>query len=175
MSFTLISNVPLIVTPPLTQASPYYNPTFLPIDPINGNYFIASGRDLIMFYCSPVALAPAWNAVTTYTQGQVVNVLAGSPPAEVGAYIAIANVAANLNQNPTSSPTFWAAYTGSTVTIYSSPDACTGRKSDITNYPIPDGGHVQFEIEGSSFYTQASGQVQFIASSNLVTVLIESL
>jgi hypothetical protein len=172
MAFTLISNIPLVVTPPLAQASPFYNPTFLTIDPINGNYFMASGDDLVTFYASPAALAPTWNSSTTYTPGQVVNVLAGSPPTEVGAYIA---TAASTNQNPTSSPTFWAPYTGSTITVYSSPDACTGRKSDILNYPIPDGGHVQFDFQGSSFYTQTNGQIQFLASSNLVSVLIQSI
>jgi hypothetical protein len=174
MAFTLISNIPLVVTPPLAQASPYYNPAFLAIDPINGNYFLASGDDLVMFYASPVALAPSWNMGTTYTSGQVVNVLTGSPAVNV-AYIALANSSPNLNQNPATSPTFWAAYTGSTITVYSSPDACTGRKSDITNYPIPDGGFVQFDLQGSSFYTQTNGQIQFLASSNLVTVLIQSI
>jgi hypothetical protein len=174
MSFTLVANIPLVVTPPVAQASPYYNPSFLPVDPINGNYFLASGDDLVTFYCAPMATAPVWDATVTYTQGQVVNYPTGSPAVNVP-YIAIANSGTNLNQNPISATTFWAAYSGTTITVYSSPDACTGRKSDITAYPIPDGGFVQFEFMGSSFYTQTNGQVDFIATSNLVTVLIQSL
>jgi hypothetical protein len=171
MAFTLISNIPVVPTPPLAQASPYYNPTFLSVDPVNGNYFMASGDDLVTFYCSPVAnSAPAWSSSTTYTQGQIVN--GGSP---VGNYIALTNSSANINQSPGSSPTFWSTYAGSTITIYSAPDACTGRRSDIVNYPIPDGGFAQFNIQGSSFYTQVGGQVNFYANSNLISVLVQAI
>ncbi len=179
MAFQLLSNIPLVVLPPVAQASPAMNPAFQAVDPVNGNYFVASGRDLVLFYASPMALAAAWDPATVYLQGQVVNAPVGSPAVQ-SPFIAIATVAGspptnNVNQNPATSPLFWQPYTGSVLTVYSSPDQCTGRKSDIVNYPIPDGGHVQLEIEGSSYYTQVNGQVDFLASSNLVSVLIQSL
>ena len=173
MAFTLIANIPLTVLPPIAPTNgTALNPAFLPVDPINGNFLMASGRDLLTFYCSPVALAPQWNSTTTYTQGQVINV--GSLP-----FIAVTNINPNLNQPPVISPpsssAFWAIYVSSTLTIFSSPDACTGRKSDIVNYVVPNGGHTQVEIMGSSFFTQTNGQIQFLANSNLITVLIQSL
>jgi hypothetical protein len=52
--------------------------------------------------------APTWSATQTYVQGQVVG--AGNPV--TASYIALANVNPNLGHNPTSSPSFWALYTG---------------------------------------------------------------
>jgi hypothetical protein len=217
-------------------------------DPLNGNYFVATGRDLVTFLALPSSSAIAWTPALTFTQGQVTN-YSGSP------YIALSNVGlnqgvapaplsfsiasvaggtgvytgtitgggsnafagyyfvvtgfSNLPNNGTfvctassattltlqnaasvaetpllpanaSTPTgFWTAYTGSTVTVYSAPDACTGRTANIVNYPVPvfDATHqsVEFLVLPSSVFTQASGWVTFLASSNLVYVYVRSL
>jgi hypothetical protein len=90
-----------------------------------------------------------------------------------GAFIAIAT---NMNQKP-HTPAVWAAYSGaSDVTIFSAPDACTGRKADVDDYNIPLGaGSVEFLVLPSSVFTQANGQVQFQTSSNLVYVYVRNL
>lgn len=171
---TVISDIAAVPLQPTIPASlTQYNPVLTVVDPINGNYFTATGRDLVTFSSASVVNAPVWSALTTYTQGQVVNV--ASVP-----YIAIANVAANLNQNPTTSPTFWVLYVSSTITLFSAPDACTGRTADFT-YTVPDGssapsyGHTEFLVLPSSVFTQANGQVQFKGSSNLLRVWVRSL
>lgn len=175
---TVISDIAAVPLQPTIPASAtQYNPTLTVVDPINGNYFTATGRDLVTFYCSPAANAPTWSALVTYTQGNVVN-LSGTT------YIAIANVAANLNQNPTISPAFWVLYVSSTVTMVSAPDACTSRTADFT-YTVPDGaipatgfgpyGHTEFLVLPSSVFTQPNGQVQFKGNSNLLKVWVRSL
>jgi hypothetical protein len=90
-----------------------------------------------------------------------------------GAFIAIAT---NVNMKPHTTAA-WASYSGaSDVTIYSAPDACTGRKSDVDDYNIPLGaGSVEFLVLPSSVFTQANGQVQFQVSSNLVYVYVRNL
>jgi hypothetical protein len=153
---------------------------FLRCDPLNGNYSAASGRDLVTFEAIEAADAMAWVSTTTFTAGQVVNVASGSPPANT-AYIAIANAGVNLNQPPASSPLFWALYVDAeaTVTIFSAPDACTGRTANVTDYQVPvfetTQQAVEFLVLPSSVFTQANGQVQFQASSNLVFVYVRSL
>lgn len=62
-------------------------------DPLNGNYFNATGRDLVTFLALPSSSAPAWTTGATFTQGQVVN-YSGSP------YIALANVGLNQGVSP---------------------------------------------------------------------------
>jgi hypothetical protein len=215
MPQTLLANNPVTVLQPVGPWS--LTQVFTTVDPINGNYFIASGSDLVTFYALPAEDAPLWSAATTYTAGQVVqaypayNALTAYPvgaivssvginyyslqAANTGntpatsptfwavytgddgatAYIAIANASPNLNQLPASSPTFWSAYGGSTLNVSSAPDACTQRTANIVNYAIPDGGFVEFRVVPGSVFTQANGQVQFQASSNLVSVLVRSL
>jgi hypothetical protein len=178
MAKTAVPNSALITLQPTGAASPALNPLFVACDPTNGNSFVASGRDLLTFYCLPANQAPAWSSIVTYTAGRVVN-FAGIE------YIAL-TLTTNLNQNPSTAMTFWQVYTGSTLTLLSAPDACAGRKSDVLNYPVPDftvssppvvsiGGTVQFQILPSSVFTQSDGSVQFIASSDLVQVNVSSL
>lgn len=90
-----------------------------------------------------------------------------------GPFIAIAT---NVNQKP-HTPAVWAAYSGaSDVTLFSAPDACTGRKADVDDYNVPLGaGSVEFLVLPSSVFTQANGQFQFQASSNLVYVYVRNL
>ena len=194
MSLTAVPNLPAISlqpTAPVSQPSPLLNPQFMACDPFNGNYFSTTNRDLVTFACLPSASAPLWSAVVTYTVGQVVNVPVGSP-AVLTPYIAIFNASANLNQNPTTSPTFWAAYSGSMLYVASAPDGCTGRTANIgsvtpngtgftvtTGYPLPvfDAAQqsVEFLVLPSSVFTQANGQFQFQASSNLAYVYVRNL
>jgi|SRR5208337_2129515 len=180
MSKTAVSNRALLTLQPTGVAIPpgtALNPVFIACDPLNGNYFTATGRDLLTFYCLPAASAPAWSGTLNYTAGQVVNV-AGSPP---NTYIA---TAPSFGLTPPNA-SYWAVYTGSTITLTSAPDACTGRKSDVNYYPVPDitvapsstvpGGVIQFQVLPSSVFTQTDGSVQFLASSNLVQVSVSSL
>ena len=97
----------------------------------------------------------------------------GTASNAAGVFIAVAT---SMNQKP-HTPAAWATYSGSsTVTLFSAPDACTGRKSDVVNYNIPLGaGSVEFLVLPSSVFTQANGQVQFQASSNLVYVYVRNL
>jgi hypothetical protein len=173
MAFTSVPNNPA------NQLLPYYadltnqlTELTTQCDPLNGNYFVATGRDLVTFLALPATSAPVWVSTTTYTEGQVV--LYSSI-----AYIAIANASPNLAQIPASSPTFWALYTSSTITVYSAPDSCTGRTANIDDYPVPvfdsSLSVVEFLVLPASVFTQASGQVQFLASSNLVYVYVRSL
>jgi hypothetical protein len=155
------------------------NPLYTACDPTNGNYFLTTGRDLVSLYCAPAATAPSWSSVTVYLAGQVVNILTGSPAANV-AYIALANTSPNLAQNPTTSPTFWAVYTDgqSTVTLFSAPDQCTGRTSDVKNYAVPIATEqypgTEFLVLPSSVFTQSNQQFQFQASSNLISVYVRN-
>jgi chitodextrinase len=94
MAFTSVPNNPA------NQLLPYY-PTLTTqlteltqaCDPLNGNYFVATGRDLVTFIAKPSSYAPAWLTSTIYTQGQVVN-YSGSP------FIALANVGLNQGVSP---------------------------------------------------------------------------
>lgn len=180
MSYTPVPNNPAITLLPTGPSGPSsLNAQYIACDPANGNYFIATNRDLVTFICLPSSSAPAWSASVTYTAGQVVN--GGSP---AGAYIALAYYISgvlqpNSNQSPGTSPNYWAAYTSSTLNVISAPDACTGRTSNVVNYAVPvfdtTQQTVEFLVLPSSVFTQASGQVQFQASSNLVYVYIRNL
>lgn len=172
---TAVTNNNPITLPPVAASSPALNPTYVACDPTNGNFFVTTGRDLVTLYCAPVASAPVWDSTVIYTAGQVVNIV--SPPSS---YIAKVNAGMNQNQNPATSPTFWAAYTDgmSTVTLYSAPDACTSRTSDVVGYPVPVATElnpgVEFTVYPSSVFTQASGRFVFQASSNLVSVFVRN-
>jgi hypothetical protein len=177
MALTAIPNTPaidLFPTAPVSQPSPLLNAQYVACDPLNGNYFTATNRDLVTFICLPASSAAAWSTTVTYTQGQVVN--GGSP---AGTYIALANPSPNLNQSPGTSPTFWALYASSTLSITSAPDSCTGRTANVVSYPLPvfdsTQQSVEFLVLPSSVFTQANGQVQFQASSNLVYVYVRNL
>lgn len=243
-AMTAVPNTPAIVLQPTGPGGPTsLNPVYLSCDPTNGNYFTATGRDLVTFYLYPASTAPNWlvttnygkgavvnfagdtasitnvaittnvatlNAVNSFTVGEVVTISSlvtatflngqsvtvtastgttftftfahsdypsasdtGTAGSAAGVFIAIA---ATTGQSP-HTPAAWAAYSGSsTVTIFSAPDACTGRKSDVDDYNVPLGaGSVEFLVLPSSVFTQASGQVQFLASSNLVSVYVRSL
>jgi hypothetical protein len=168
---TSVPNSPaitLLATASTAQPSPALNAQYAACDPANGNYFVTTNRDLVTFICLPASAAPAYNGAQTYTVGQVVN--SGGQ-----AYIANANVP--LATPPPAAQ--WTLYTGSTVTLLSAPDACTGRKADVVNYPVPDvvasRQAVEFLVLPSSVFTQANGQFQFQASSNLVLVYVRNL
>jgi hypothetical protein len=177
MALTAILNAPaLTLLPTGPGSSTSLNPVYQQCDPTNGNYFSTTNRDLVTFYLYPASSAPVWSAAVTYTLGQVVNV-AGSPP---NAYIALAYYISNvlqpnLDQPPASSPNYWAVYSTSSLGITSAPDA-SGRTANVAGYNVPLGaGSVEFLVLPSSVFTQASGQVWFLASSNLVWVYIRSL
>lgn len=183
MALTAISNNPAITlqpTAPVSQPSPLLNTQFIACDPLNGNYFTATNRDLVTFICLPASSAPAWSASVTYSQGQVVNVISSPPNTYIALSYYISGVLQpNLNQPPATSPNYWAVYSGSSLNITSAPDVCTGRTANVVGYPIPvfdtTQQSVEFLILPSSVFTQASGQVQFLASSNLVFCYVRNL
>lgn len=222
---------------------------YIACDPTNGNFFNATGRDLVTFIGVPASAAAAWNAAASFTIGQVVNfgqsaaitniaittnVLtvtavntfqAGDPISFAGlttatflnnqtvtvisssgatftasfthadyasapdtgngftASASFQATAANQNVHPTSTAgaAVWTSYVGGndTVSVTSAPDACTGRTANIVNYAVPvfdiPKSNVEFCVLPSSTFTQASGQVQFKASSNLVFVYVRNL
>ncbi len=175
MGMTVIINNPPITLPPtgVVPPSTVLNPLYTACDPSNGNYFQTTGRDLVSFYCAFAATALPWSSTTVYFLGQVVNYLGQS-------YISLQN--GNLAQTPSLSPptSYWAAYIDgqSTVTLYSAPDTCTGRKADVDDYVVPVATEinpsVEFLVLPSSVFTQASQQFQFLASSNLVSVYVRN-
>ena len=169
MAMTAVQNTPAITLLPTGPGGPTsLNPVYAQCDPTNGNFFTTTNRDLVTFYLYPATTAPAYNATLTYTKGQVVN--SGGT-----AYIAIASVPIST---PPPNGTYWAVYTDASanVTLYSAPDVCTQRKSDVNNYNIPLGaGSVEFLVLPSSVFTQANGQFQFLASSNLVYAYVRNL
>ncbi len=148
------------------------NPLYTTCDPANGNYFLTTGRDLVTFYCGAAASAPAWLSTTVYPAGIVVNYLGQS-------YISLQG---SLNQIPTLSPpsAYWGAYADgySEVTLFSAPDTCTGRTSDVVDYVVPVATELypgtEFLVLPSSVFTQANQQFQFLASSNLVSVYVRN-
>jgi hypothetical protein len=222
---------------------------YIACDPTNGNFFSATGRDLVTFIAVPASAAAAWNAAATYTIGQVVNfglssiitalaitsnvatitsvntwqagdvvtlagltttidlnnttaIVLGSTGSAFTATVSHANVvsgsetgnafitatpfkatATSQNVHPTSTAgaADWATYVGGadTVSVTSAPDSCTGRTANIVNYLVPvfdsTKSNVEFLVLPSSTFTQASGQVQFQASSNLVFVYVRNL
>src|SRR5271154_2897640 len=115
----------------------------------------------------------------------------GSATAAAGTFIAVASSGpAFPPQGPQMPGTvaYWAAYVDAdaNLTIYSAPDACTGRKSDVDDYNVPLAVpvgtppftavvEVEFLVLPSSVFTQASGQIQFLASCNLIYVYVRSL
>src|SRR5271157_2597539 len=171
MAFTSVANNPAnTLLPYYPSLSNQLTELYAQCDPTNGNYFVATGRDLVTFLAVPSTNAPTYNAANTYTVGQVVN-LSGT------AYIAVASVPL---ATPPPNATYWAVYAGpSTVTVYSAPDQCTGRTANVVDYPVPvfdtTTESVEFLVLPSSVFTQTNGQVQFQASSNLVYVYVRSL
>ena len=116
----------------------------------------------------------------------------GSATAAAGTFIAKASSGPGFPPQLAQMPgttTYWATYvdTDANLTIYSAPDACTGRKSDIDDYNVPLAAQVvsppltgpvvevEFLVLPSSVFTQASGQIQFLASCNLIYVYVRSL
>jgi len=88
------------------------------------------------FYCSSVALAPAWSNTVNYTFGMVVN--GGGSPSS--AYIAVASSGPTTSVQQPPNAAYWAVYNGlSTISVISAPDACTGRTANFTNYIVPNG------------------------------------
>ena len=168
MAMTQVPDNPAYTLPPTGPAGPTSaNPVYTACDPANGNYFTATGRDLVTFYLNDETSAPAWLVAGSYGVGQVVSV---TGPAF---YVALL---ASSGQNPTGGAPYWAGYTGSSVNIASAPDQCAGRISNVVGYDVPLGaGSVEFLVMPSSVFTQAGGQVQFLASSNLVSVYVRSL
>ena len=75
---------------------------------LNGATVTVLAATLTQFTASYEIPAPTWSANTTYVKGQVV----GSGNPVTASYIALANASPNLNQNPLTSPTFWALYVG---------------------------------------------------------------
>jgi|SRR5271157_272265 len=69
----VINNNPITLPPTGPSTGTALNPLYAACDALNGNYFQTTGRDLVTFYCSPAASAPAWLGTTLYTQGQVIN------------------------------------------------------------------------------------------------------
>ncbi len=184
MALTAVPNTPAIVLQPTGPGSTIaLNPFYSQCDPTNGNYFTTTNRDLVTFYLYPAAqFAPVWLSTTTYTAGQVVSVTSGSPSVTTfyiaQAYSISGVPQTNLNQPPATSPNFWQVYVDgdANVTLYSAPDACTGRKANVNDYNVPLGaGSVEFLVLPSSVFTQANGQFQFLASSNLIYVYVRNL
>jgi hypothetical protein len=179
---TIITNnspITLSATFGTTGSVAALNPFYTACDPANGNYFTATGRDLVSFCCAPAASAPTWAGNLVYMVGQVVNYLGQT-------YIALQS---GLNQTPALSPpsTYWGAYAdgNSVVTLISAPDACTGRTSDVDDYVVPlptpasspvagEYPGVEFLVLPSSVFTQANQQFQFLASSSLVSVYVRN-
>jgi hypothetical protein len=173
MAMTQITNSPannLLANYP-SGTGTLLNVPFVQCDPTNGNYFVTTGRDLVTFICLPAASAPAYNPLLAYTTGQVVT--GGSPATQ---YVAVASVPVGT---PPPNLTYWALYASSTLTLTSAPDQCTGRTFPITGYAVPVFDTAQTSVEflvlPSSYFTQANGQFQFQASSNLVYVCVRSL
>jgi hypothetical protein len=120
MPRTVLPSTPATVLQPTGPSSgTALNPTFTAADTVNGNYFTASGRDLVTVY------------------------------------------------NSDSSP--------HNLTIFSAPDACTGRKADVVDYVVPAGGFSEFLVLPSSVFTQTDGTVQLSADNALVKFLVRSL
>lgn len=85
---------------------------------------------------------------------------------------------ANGGARQPSTPAYWEAYVDAdaSLTIFSAPDQCTGRLANVVGYNVPLGaGSVEFLVLPSSVFTQANGQIQFQASSNLIWVYVRSL
>jgi len=123
----------------------------------------------------------------------------GTATNPAGIFISIlASGPGNLGAKQPNTPAYWAAYVDADAELFvaSAPDACTGRTSNIgvisngavaSGYNIPapffNGNPVganatvtvEFLVLPSSVFTQASGQVQFQASSNLVYVYVRNL
>src|SRR5271170_1179536 len=75
MSLTAVPNTPAITLLPTGPGGPQsLNPVWSQCDPANGNYFTATGRDLVTFYLfAAEEFAPAWLATSNYNVGSVVN------------------------------------------------------------------------------------------------------
>lgn len=243
-AMTAVPDTPAITLSPTGPGgATSLNPVYVQCDPTNGNFFTATGRDLITFYLNPAVSAPAWISGVTYTAGQVVSyagdsatitnvviatnvatllatntftvgevvTLAGLTTAtflnaqEVtltaasgtqfsftfahGNYAAAADTGTASNAagvfialaTTTQKPHtvgVWDAYedASANVTLYSAPDQCAQRIANVNDYNVPLGaGSVEFLLLPSSVFTQANGQFQFLASSNLISVYVRSL
>src|SRR5271155_5531848 len=75
MALSAVPNTPAINLPPTGPGGmTSFNPVFIQCDPANGNYFQATGRDLVTFYLFAAAeFAPAWLVTSNYNVGSVVN------------------------------------------------------------------------------------------------------
>jgi|SRR5271168_4709160 len=75
MSLTAVPNTPAITLLPTGPGGPQsLNPVWSQCDPANGNYFTATGRDLVTFYLfAAEEFAPAWLTTSNYNIGSVVN------------------------------------------------------------------------------------------------------
>src|SRR5271168_530985 len=75
MALTSVPNTPATSLPPTGPGGmTSFNPVWTQCDPANGNYFQATGRDLVTFYLfAAEEFAPTWLATTNYTLGSVVN------------------------------------------------------------------------------------------------------
>lgn len=92
----------------------------------------------------------------------------------------------NLNMMP-STVGLWAPYVDADADlhIFSAPDQCTGRTADVIGYNVPLADpasppptavvEVEFLVLPSSVFTQANGQIQWQANSNLIYVYVRSL
>lgn len=144
----------------------------------NGTFTVISNTTTVLVVTTPSGVTESHTAsalLVSYTNASDT----GTAAISSATYIAKVNAGSNLNIHPTSTAgaAFWDAYSGaSSVTLYSAPDACTQRKSDVDNYNVPLGaGSVEFLVLPSSVFTQANGQFQFQASSNLVYVYVRNL
>lgn len=170
---TMVVNTTPIALPAIGAISPALNPLYTACDAANGNYFTPTGRDLVSFYCASAATASDWSGSVMYLSGMVVNHLGQAFIALLGSQ----GLAAPALSPPSA---YWDAYTDgeSTVTLYSAPDACTGRKADIDDYVVPIATElhpgVEFLVLPSSVFTQANQQFQFLASSNLISVYVRN-
>jgi len=103
----------------------------------------------------------------------------GTATNSAGVFIAVASSGPQSvgGAKQPNTPAYWSTYVDSeaNVTLYSAPDACTGRLANVDDYTVPLGaGSVEFLVLPSSVFTQASGQFQFLASSNLIYVYVRN-
>ena len=89
---------------------------------------LAAATTYCYYVTASLAAPPAWSATTTYTGGQMVSY-------NSGIYVALNNANANLNQIPSSSPTFW-----SVSTVESAASNTAGGSTGTTGPPNPPTG-----------------------------------
>lgn len=89
---------------------------------------LAAATTYCYYVTASLAMPTAWSATTTYTGGQIVSY-------NSGVYVALNNANANLNQIPSSSPTFW-----SVSTVESAASNTAGGSTGTTGPPNPPTG-----------------------------------